>query len=173
MPRDRRGEQIEAIQTRGERANSQPVIASILRRPPAWSRTRCSPRSRIWCEVLRDDQIGIRENFFDVGGDSLRAVAVAGPQRPRLHGDRLGRLRPPDRRGAGRLLRPPGRGVRDRGRVGEARPARAPRLISEEDRRALPPTSPTRTRSPPCSSACSWSCVPAPTCTRIRTRPRT
>ena len=37
-----------------------------------------APVRRIWCEVLRDEQIGIRENFFDVGGDSLRAVAVAG-----------------------------------------------------------------------------------------------
>ncbi|HEY7637993.1 MAG TPA: amino acid adenylation domain-containing protein [Gemmatimonadales bacterium] len=30
----------------------------------------------IWCEVLRTDQIGVDDNFFDVGGDSLRAGQV-------------------------------------------------------------------------------------------------
>ncbi|MFE9440014.1 condensation domain-containing protein [Streptomyces sp. NPDC006602] len=33
---------------------------------------------RIWCEVLRLDDADVRANFFDVGGDSLRAVALAG-----------------------------------------------------------------------------------------------
>jgi non-ribosomal peptide synthetase component F len=33
---------------------------------------------RIWCEVLDFDGIDVRDNFFDVGGDSLRAVALAG-----------------------------------------------------------------------------------------------
>jgi non-ribosomal peptide synthetase component F/acyl carrier protein len=33
---------------------------------------------RVWCEVLGDDDIEVTENFFDVGGDSLRAVALAG-----------------------------------------------------------------------------------------------
>ncbi|GAA2742175.1 condensation domain-containing protein [Kitasatospora cinereorecta] len=31
----------------------------------------------IWAEVLELDRIGHQENFFDVGGDSLRAVALA------------------------------------------------------------------------------------------------
>ena len=33
---------------------------------------------RTWCEVLITDNIDVRDNFFDVGGDSLRAVALAG-----------------------------------------------------------------------------------------------
>ena len=32
----------------------------------------------VWCEALGEDQVGMRENFFDVGGDSLSAIAVAG-----------------------------------------------------------------------------------------------
>lgn len=30
----------------------------------------------IWREVLKRDQVGIRDNFFDLGGDSMRLVAV-------------------------------------------------------------------------------------------------
>ncbi|MEV5158432.1 condensation domain-containing protein [Streptomyces sp. NPDC053728] len=33
---------------------------------------------RVWTEVLETDHIGLQDNFFDVGGDSLRAVALAG-----------------------------------------------------------------------------------------------
>ena len=33
---------------------------------------------RIWAEVLELDRLGLQDNFFDVGGDSLRAVALAG-----------------------------------------------------------------------------------------------
>ncbi len=33
---------------------------------------------RVWCEVLGSDDIAVWDNFFDVGGDSLRAVALAG-----------------------------------------------------------------------------------------------
>ncbi|MEU0150089.1 condensation domain-containing protein [Streptomyces sp. NPDC006288] len=33
---------------------------------------------RIWTEVLETDRIGGQDNFFDLGGDSLRAVALAG-----------------------------------------------------------------------------------------------
>lgn len=40
---------------------------------------------RTWCEVLDRDDVGVRDNFFDVGGDSLRAVALAG----RLRADGL------------------------------------------------------------------------------------
>jgi non-ribosomal peptide synthetase component F len=32
----------------------------------------------VWCEVLGSDDIAVWDNFFDVGGDSLRAVALAG-----------------------------------------------------------------------------------------------
>ncbi|MFE1441842.1 condensation domain-containing protein [Streptomyces sp. NPDC058739] len=31
-----------------------------------------------WCEVLDTDHVDVRDNFFDVGGDSLRAIALAG-----------------------------------------------------------------------------------------------
>ncbi len=31
---------------------------------------------RIWCEVLRCPSVGLRENFFDLGGHSLAAVAI-------------------------------------------------------------------------------------------------
>ncbi|MFF1478061.1 amino acid adenylation domain-containing protein [Streptomyces sp. NPDC058301] len=34
--------------------------------------------ARVWAEVLSLDQVGVHDNFFDLGGDSLRAVALAG-----------------------------------------------------------------------------------------------
>ncbi|OLF09651.1 non-ribosomal peptide synthetase [Actinophytocola xinjiangensis] len=47
-------------------------------------RTRVRPRTReevlfadIWCAVLGLDEIGVDENFFALGGDSLRAIEVA------------------------------------------------------------------------------------------------
>lgn len=33
---------------------------------------------RAWREVLDVDEVGVRDNFFDVNGDSLRAIALAG-----------------------------------------------------------------------------------------------
>lgn len=35
----------------------------------------------IWSEVLGLERIGVHDNFFDLGGDSLRAVALAGALR--------------------------------------------------------------------------------------------
>jgi len=34
--------------------------------------------TRVWCAVLVADELAVWDNFFDVGGDSLRAVAIAG-----------------------------------------------------------------------------------------------
>jgi acyl carrier protein len=33
---------------------------------------------RAWCDVLDVDSVGLDDNFFDVNGDSLRAIALAG-----------------------------------------------------------------------------------------------
>ncbi|KUL55238.1 non-ribosomal peptide synthetase [Streptomyces sp. NRRL F-4489] len=35
----------------------------------------------VWCEVLGLTRVGVHDNFFDLGGDSLRAVALAGALR--------------------------------------------------------------------------------------------
>ncbi|MCK9922450.1 amino acid adenylation domain-containing protein [Frankia sp. AgPm24] len=35
----------------------------------------------IWREVLRLERVGVRESFFDLGGDSIRAVALVGAMR--------------------------------------------------------------------------------------------
>jgi amino acid adenylation domain-containing protein len=34
--------------------------------------------ARMWTEILKIDRVGIRDNFFDLGGQSLRAVALFG-----------------------------------------------------------------------------------------------
>jgi len=51
----------------------------------AETETRVSPRSdveqrllRIWSEQLGHDDLGVDDGFFDVGGDSLHAVAIVG-----------------------------------------------------------------------------------------------
>jgi amino acid adenylation domain-containing protein len=51
---------------------------------PALSGAYASPRNgaeeqlaAIWARVLRIDRVGIEDNFFDLGGDSLRAVQLA------------------------------------------------------------------------------------------------
>lgn len=30
--------------------------------------------ARLWCEVLKLDRVGIHDNFFDLGGDSIRGA---------------------------------------------------------------------------------------------------
>ncbi|MFD7914873.1 amino acid adenylation domain-containing protein [Streptomyces sp. NPDC059752] len=35
----------------------------------------------VWCRVLGLDRVGVHDNFFDLGGDSLRAVALSGALR--------------------------------------------------------------------------------------------
>ncbi|MCZ4087496.1 non-ribosomal peptide synthetase, partial [Streptomyces antarcticus] len=35
----------------------------------------------VWCEVLGTDRIGVHDSFFDLGGDSIRAVALIGALR--------------------------------------------------------------------------------------------
>ncbi|WP_309228407.1 non-ribosomal peptide synthetase [Streptomyces lunaelactis] len=35
----------------------------------------------VWCGVLGLDRVGVHDNFFDLGGDSMRAVALAGALR--------------------------------------------------------------------------------------------
>ncbi|HEV2374803.1 MAG TPA: amino acid adenylation domain-containing protein [Streptosporangiaceae bacterium] len=32
--------------------------------------------ARIWCEVLRQDRIGVYDNFFDLGGDSITSLLI-------------------------------------------------------------------------------------------------
>ena len=34
--------------------------------------------ARIWCDVLQIPRIGMHDNFFDLGGDSLRAMQIVG-----------------------------------------------------------------------------------------------
>ncbi|MFD3484679.1 amino acid adenylation domain-containing protein, partial [Streptomyces sp. NPDC058665] len=37
----------------------------------------------VWCEVLGVNRVGVRENFFDLGGDSIRSVQVLAAARSR------------------------------------------------------------------------------------------
>jgi non-ribosomal peptide synthetase component F/acyl carrier protein len=63
-----------------------PQAARTLRADGADSRERLLAMvHQTWCEVLGRDDVRVRDNFFDVGGDSLRAVALAG----RLRAGRL------------------------------------------------------------------------------------
>ncbi len=53
----------------------------------AFARPRTSTEERIarvWCEVLGVDRVGVDDSFFDLGGDSIRAVALVGALRTEL-----------------------------------------------------------------------------------------
>ncbi len=42
--------------------------------------------ARIWCQVLGVTEVGVEDDFFDLGGDSIRSIAVVGEARARgLH----------------------------------------------------------------------------------------
>ena len=42
--------------------------------------------SRVWQEILGLDKVGIHDNFFDLGGDSIISLQVVEPPDPgRLH----------------------------------------------------------------------------------------
>jgi non-ribosomal peptide synthetase component F/acyl carrier protein/aryl carrier-like protein len=93
---------------------------------------------RTWCEVLGLDDVGVRDNFFDVGGDSLRAVSLAG----RLRADGLDvsatdifAYQTIEELVAARAGQPGGPGT-----PGGPAPHVAPfALVSDEDRDILPP----------------------------------
>ena len=53
--------------------------------PPASETEKCL--AEIWGEVLKIDQIGINDNFFDLGGHSLNATLVVSRIHKRLHVD--------------------------------------------------------------------------------------
>ena len=57
-------------------------VSAVRAQPPA---ALVETVHAVWAEVLEDDQIGLQDNFFDVGGDSLRAVNLAGLLRAKGH----------------------------------------------------------------------------------------
>ncbi|WP_328584779.1 non-ribosomal peptide synthetase [Streptomyces sp. NBC_00370] len=52
-----------------------PAVADAGHRPPRTDTERTL--ARIWAEVLKVDRVGIEDDFFDLGGDSIRAVQIA------------------------------------------------------------------------------------------------
>ncbi|MFJ5675173.1 amino acid adenylation domain-containing protein [Streptomyces sp. NPDC093097] len=88
----------------------------------------------LWSEVLGLAQIGVHDNFFDLGGDSLRAVALAGALREAGLAVAVRDLF--EHRTVARLCR----AVRDGAPAGEPdfRPVARFALIDAEDRAALP-----------------------------------
>ncbi len=97
--------------------------------------------SKAWRDVLPARVIDVRDNFFDVGGDSLRAVALAAQlraERSRRRG--RGHLRASDDRGPRAGVRAGGRGRPGRRSASPGPPgAVAPfALVSLEDRAGFP-----------------------------------
>ncbi len=87
----------------------------------------------VWQQVLRAERIGTADRFFDLGGDSIRAVGVVGALRGR--GYEVSVRDVFEQRTPARLAAV----IEGRARNGEERAATAPyALISEADRRALP-----------------------------------
>lgn len=58
-----------AMATSGQ--TSRPALATPYVTPRDTQEKRIA---RIWCEVLGIDRVGVRDNFYDLGGDSLRAA---------------------------------------------------------------------------------------------------
>ena len=85
----------------------------------------------VWQEVLNREQVGVEDNFFSLGGDSIisiRVVAMLQRARPLHRGQ--GHLPAPDRRAAGAA------GARHGGRDEE--PELEPfALLTDEERAAL------------------------------------
>ena len=97
-------------------------------------RRRRRPSPRIWAEVLRVDRVGVDDDFFALGGDSILGIQLAVPAPARRSARRLSpRLLfdPPDRRRAGRRPAGGGRGAPGAGRhdPGRRRDRRAAAVV--------------------------------------------
>jgi len=66
----------------------QPRMASNSKSAYQAPRTEAEERlTEIWQEVLRVDRVGINDNFFDIGGDSFKAVTMFALMQERLGHD--------------------------------------------------------------------------------------
>jgi len=46
------------------------------KRPTSWNTTRPRLIADIWAEVLGIERVGVQDNFFDLGGDSILSIQV-------------------------------------------------------------------------------------------------
>ncbi|MFG3104229.1 amino acid adenylation domain-containing protein, partial [Streptomyces sp. NPDC048182] len=60
-------------------AGKERAAAGPGHRPPATATERAL--ARIWADVLHVDRVGLDDDFFDLGGDSIRAVRISGAAR--------------------------------------------------------------------------------------------
>ncbi|MFE3853478.1 amino acid adenylation domain-containing protein [Streptomyces griseorubiginosus] len=68
------------------RALPTPGPNATSARPYTAPRTPVEERfAAVWCEVLGIEQAGVQDSFFDLGGDSIRAVALVGALRAEGH----------------------------------------------------------------------------------------